>query len=682
MFAPMNQFLKELRRRRVFRTAAVYIVAAWVAIQVASEAFPGLGIAESAIRFVWIGAFLGFPVALIFSWIYEITPDGITHTPPSDPDAAPDLSLHRMDYLILGALGVVVVAVTYGLVGEIRELEILEPGVQPTAPLVLGVAVLPFDNLSEDAGNAFFASGVHEDVLTYLSRVVDLRVISRTSMLKIAETDLDVPAIGERLGVSHVLEGSVRRAGDRVRITVQLIDAATDEHVWADNYDRTLDDIFAIQTEIAQTIVARLEAALTPEEAASLADFPTTSIEAYDAYLRARERRNTAFTVAGRTDRAGIIDQLLRATELDPGFIEAWLLLVEISSHAVFNSTEVDLNRTHASDALARIRALAPDSPESDLATGIYLYWVEYDLEQALAALERAVAARPNDRTALNMLAWVARRLKRWDMAVAAARQAVLVDPASAEAHIALITILTARLEVSAAIGAAAEAARRFPESVIFRVRHADLIARHTGNVAPFREVIDVVPPSYRMVIWDAALLQGVFDDTEAVIAWFDAVDPDEHPRFRNFSNYVIGSYLLVNGDRQRAQVFFEESYSAFIAFHDAMDDAQRPRFFARRGWGAALVGDRETALEYRERGLAYAAASNDIQRANFTRFAAAMVLAVLGDADAAWRELEPLIGVRGGPTQWELATLITARHFLADSEGYQAMLAELGADE
>jgi TolB-like protein len=169
----------------------------------------------------------------------------------------------------------------------------IEPGPVASKPLQRGVAVLPFSNLSEDPNNAFFAGGVHEDILTSLSRIADLRVISRTSMLKIAEQGLDIRAIGLQLNVSHVLEGSVRRAGDRVRVTVQLIDASNDNHLWADNFDRQLDDIFAIQSEVAQKIAGQLEAELSPELAQQLAEAPTQNTEAYDLYLKSREMART-----------------------------------------------------------------------------------------------------------------------------------------------------------------------------------------------------------------------------------------------------------------------------------------------------------------------------------------------------------------------------------------------------
>jgi TolB-like protein len=182
-----------------------------------------------------------------------------------------------------------------------------------------GVAVLPFENLSEDPANAFFAGGVHEDVLTHLSRIGGLRIISRTSMIKIAERGLDVPEIGRQLGVSHVLEGSVRRAGDQVRVTVQLIEAATDNHLWAENFDRKLDDIFAIQSEIAQSIAAQLKTELSPEEISRIAQAPTDNLEAYDLYLKAREL-NRSWLGADGFDRQRVL--LEQAVAMAPDFLD------------------------------------------------------------------------------------------------------------------------------------------------------------------------------------------------------------------------------------------------------------------------------------------------------------------------------------------------------------------------
>ena len=258
--------VRELKRRNVFRMAGLYLVGAWLLVQIASTLFPAFGVPGWALRGLVIVLALGFIPAVIFAWVFEFTPDGIKR----DEEVAPGQSIapktaQRMNRLIIAGLMLALVYFGFDkfVLQHRREAAQVAPTAQVTQPAAAvvtetavapGVAVLPFENMSPDPDNAFFAGGVFEEVLTKLSKVPELRVISRTSMEQIAKQNLDVSAIGKRLGVSHVLEGSVRRAGDRVRVTVQLIEAATDNHVWAENYDRKLDDVFAIQSEIALAI--------------------------------------------------------------------------------------------------------------------------------------------------------------------------------------------------------------------------------------------------------------------------------------------------------------------------------------------------------------------------------------------------------------------------------------------
>jgi TolB-like protein len=277
-------FIRELRRRRVFRAAAVYIVAAWAVLQVADLAFQGLGIPGGAIRSVWIGVFAGFPLALIFGWRYEITADGIVRTAPMRADATADLSLKWPDYATMAALVAVAGAVVYQLVGQV--LEVREPtqaarGIHPHS-----IAVLPLDNLTGDPDQEYFVAGMHDALIADLSRISALRVISRTSTNAYKDTATAVPAIAQRLRVANVVEGSVFRTGDRVRLTIQLIDAATDEHRWADSFERELKDLIALQAELARTIARQIQVTLTPDEEFRLTSLRQVDPDVYVAYLK------------------------------------------------------------------------------------------------------------------------------------------------------------------------------------------------------------------------------------------------------------------------------------------------------------------------------------------------------------------------------------------------------------
>ncbi len=297
------------------------------------------------------------------------------------------------------------------------------------------VAVLAFANMSPDPDNAFFSDGVHEDVITQLAKIRDLRVISRTSVLAFRESKKPLKEIAGILGVAHILEGSVRRAGNRVRITAQLIDAATDDHLWAETYDRNLDDIFAIQGEIAQKIAAALKAALSPDEAKALADKPTENADAYDLYLRARGIVITELESAGDWERR--VTLLEKAVALDPNFAQAWAQLAAANAFLKFvdkyrtgdtrNNGEPALGR--AKEAMTTALRLAPDDPEVIGSYGTYLFYGFGDYAGATAQYERRAGLQPNSSTVFHDLAMLQRRQGRWADALENARRACQLDP-------------------------------------------------------------------------------------------------------------------------------------------------------------------------------------------------------------------------------------------------------------
>ena len=273
-------FARELRRRRVFRVAGIYVVVAWVAVQVFSEAFPALDIAARAIRWVWLGAILGFPLALTFGWFYDITADGIQRTPPRGPDTDVALSLRPTDFGILAALAVVAIAMGWQLSLQIRGQAV------PSSAEPLSLAVLPLDNLSGDPEQAWFVGGMHDALITELSRISGLRVISRTSTLAYAGSEKRVPQIGRELNVQKIIEGSVYKSDDRVRIVVQLIDAEDDAHVWTETYERDLVDVLRLQSDITRAIADQVQIVLTSEEERLLVNARAVDTDSYEAYLK------------------------------------------------------------------------------------------------------------------------------------------------------------------------------------------------------------------------------------------------------------------------------------------------------------------------------------------------------------------------------------------------------------
>ena len=331
--------IAELRRRNVFRVGVAYAIVAWLLIQVADVAFPALRLPDWTVTLVTALLIMGFPVALLFAWAFELTPEGIKPAKEVAPaESITHLTGRKLDFAIIGLLAtalIFVVVDSYVLEAKPEQAEVAAEQA-PAAEQVereKSIAVLLFDNLSGDAATEPFTKGIHDDILTQISKIRALKVIARTSMERLDPT-LSIPEIGTKLGVGTVLEGGVQRAGDRVRINVQLIDCKTEAHLWAETYDRELTaaNIFAFQSEIAKTVADTLRAALSPEEQDRLASIPTENLAAYEAYLLGRQR--LARTTAAAFVEA--VDYFQQAIELDPEFALAYVGLADSYVEQVF----------------------------------------------------------------------------------------------------------------------------------------------------------------------------------------------------------------------------------------------------------------------------------------------------------------------------------------------------------
>lgn len=420
------RFTRELRRRRVFRLAALYVVAAWLVLQVASLALDSWGLPEEALRFVWMGGFLGFPLALIFSWFYDLTAKGIVRTAPAETGEAVDLSLHGADFAILAALAVVAGGIAYGLIGEIREFEpseTFDAASQEIAPNT--IAVLPLENLSGDSGQQYFVDGMHEALIAGLSKVSALRVTSRTSANVYRTTDKLLPEIGRELRVASVIEGSVFRAGNRIRVTLQLIDAASDQHLWAETYDRDIEDVLALQSEVARTVAREIRVELTPREETRLATAPKVDPATYELYLRGTFFLNKSTP----EDFAKGMDFLHQAVERNPADPLAWAGLA-------FGYITLGHGPAPPPDAWPRGRAAAlralkldPDLAEGHAALADIRLYYEWDWEGAEKAFKRAFELNASDPFNHYHYAWYLALFGRMDEAIIEHKKARDLDP-------------------------------------------------------------------------------------------------------------------------------------------------------------------------------------------------------------------------------------------------------------
>src|SRR5919198_5712897 len=316
-----GNFFAELRRRNVYRAAVLYGMGAWLLAQIATQVFPFFNVPNSAVRFVIVALIAGFPIAMVLAWIYELTPEGLVRT--EDFNLARRRRFGRkIDFAIIGVLLLVIAMLVYQRLPFRTE--------SGEAIPEKSVAVLPFENRSEDKANAYFADGIQDEILTRLSKIADLKVISRTSTQRYKSAPENLPEIATQLGVAHVVEGSVQKSADAVRVNVQLINAANDSHLWADIFDRKLTDILSVESEVAKAIAEQLQAKITGQEAEVIADKPTDNPQAYDAYLRGLAYTlKTGFAPANSL---GAQKYLKEAVRLDPKFTLGWALLSYVDS--------------------------------------------------------------------------------------------------------------------------------------------------------------------------------------------------------------------------------------------------------------------------------------------------------------------------------------------------------------
>src|SRR6266446_5081154 len=409
----MSGFFEEVKRRKVYRVAVAYIIVAGGVIQLASAAFPAWELPNWALRLVIVLLLIGFPIALILAWAFDVTPEGIRST----PSAAAPRTHRRRNIIMLVATGVMASAIAGFF---------LLPRVSSARKIDKSIAVLPFENLSDDKENAYFADGIQDDVLTNLSKIGDLKVISRTSVMPYRGKASNVREIGKALGVATILEGSVRRFGNRVRVNVQLINTENDQHIWAEDYDRDLTDVFAIQTDLAQKIVGELQAKLSPAEQARIERKPTENGEAYLAFVQAHDLQ-CAVEDTGKLKQS---EQLYaRAIELDPKFALALARYSQLQSW-LFHTVEPTRERRQKARTLAeQALQLQPDLPEAHLAMGLSYYYGDNNYDAAQKEFEITRRGLPNESEVYLALAAIQRRQGKWAESTANFEKAASLNP-------------------------------------------------------------------------------------------------------------------------------------------------------------------------------------------------------------------------------------------------------------
>jgi len=419
-----GNFFSELKRRNVYKVAVAYAIVGWLLVQIATQVFPFLEIPNWVVRLVIALVVIGFPIALVLAWAFEATPEGIKRTEVADAMHEHSRGKAWIYIVIIGAA----ISVALFFIGRYTAGN--NASAARTELPAKSIAVLPFENLSDDKGAAYFADGIQDEILTKLASIADLKVISRTSTAKYKSKPEDLKTVSQQLGVATVLEGSVQKAVNKVRVNVQLIDARADSHLWAKTYDRDLADVFAIQSEIAQEIADSLQAKLSPAEANTLASAPTKDTQAYDLFLKGEFEQR----VANSNFRSESFDLAVRwykeAIARDPNFALAiaQLAICQLRRHWLTDPlTEAEV--IDAGKMAKQALTLVPDLAEAHIAVGLFHYYGFREYEPALTEFQRALQLQPNNALALSFVAFVHRRQGKWDLTLDELKKSIELNP-------------------------------------------------------------------------------------------------------------------------------------------------------------------------------------------------------------------------------------------------------------
>jgi len=628
-------FFEEVRRRKVYRVAAGYVIAAGGIIQLASAAFPAWELPSWTLRVLIVSLLMGFPVALMLAWAFDITPDGIQVT----PDGTTSKSHTRRNMILLIAGGLILSAAA-GL--------FLLPRVA-AHKIDRSIAVLPFQNLSDEKENAYFADGVQDDLLTNLSKIGDLKVISRTSVMPYRATQSNAREIGKALGVGTILEGSVRRVGNRVRVNVQLINAENDQHIWAEDYDRELTDVFAIQSDLAQQIASELRAKLSPIEKALIERKPTENSEAYLAFVEGHDLLTRPDRLRADTEKS---EQLFeRATRLDPNFARAFAALGWVEDWMYHSFDPTPARKAKAQAAAEEAVRLQPDLPEAHLALGFYHYYCERNYQSALGEFAIARKSLPNSADVYLAIGAIQRRQGKWAESTANMEKAASLSPKDAFLLVNLADNYRAADDFEHADKVFDRAIEVAPNSVSARTGKAMLAVDLKGDLSEIDRQLAQIHPGANS---DAEgtfgrayllMLQRKFHDAVAILKQLPAdVRSDEKPK-----EYLEGALYTFVNDKEHARSAFHRARSILEkAIQQGSDDASRHIVL---GMVLAGLGEKDAAIAEGKRAVALLPESQDALDGPKMTLMLAQIYAWTGENDAALELLERSLITPAGVT-------------------------------
>ncbi|HWG65978.1 MAG TPA: hypothetical protein VN662_00980 [Rhodanobacteraceae bacterium] len=670
-----RSWLRELRRRHVFRVAAAYAVVGWLLIQIATQVFPFFHIPDWSVRLLVLLVLAGFPVALVLAWAFDATPHGIVR---SDPEGQPVLRRGPRGTMAIGVIGAVI-AIVIGAAywwshrGGVAP---VPPAAQVAAapnaskmpaaamhasatgnlalpqtmagliPVELkSIAVLPFENMSADPDNRYFAEGMQDMILTKLADIGDLKVISRTSTEKYASRPGNLKAVARQLAVANILEGSVQKVGKQVLINVQLIDARTDDHLWAQAYTRTLDNVFGVEGEVAQQIAQALHAKLSEREQQALTAKPTQNADAWDAYLRGlASSLGAGGNAADYRRTSGFYAD---AVKRDPDFALAWARLSEIDSR----TWQMHFDRSPSLAAAAKQAAdtalkLAPDGGEAWLARGFYLARVESNYPEAIDALTKARTRLPNSGEVLAAFSDIEARQGQWKQAINNIDMTSVVDPRNTRLLLQHVRLHTMRREWPDASAVLAHALAIAPDDVSL-IACAASIAQAQGHVDKAQALLAPLqgrpddPSAFR-----TRVMQWLYQHqyAAAIQALQTAIAKSESTPDSDISDdwYLLGFTQQLAGNAAAARATWQAASGKLAAMQKTLPD--EPDIAADLGLVYAGLGEKDKALAEGERAMRLQPASADATQGPAWQEQRARIEAQAGETARAMTDLQHLL--------------------------------------
>ena len=629
-------FFEELKQRKVYRTAAAYAVVAFIIMQIVEIVFPIFGIPDWAGRMIIILIFIGFPVIIVFSWLFDVTNKGIVRSQPMETsDTRATFGKKRSWFAIVG----IILGIGLGYYVAVGF------GKSETSPVDTraSIAVLPFDNMSEGENDDYFSDGITEDIITYLSKIEGLKVISRTSVMQYKDTKMNIKDIARELGVTNILEGSVRRAGDQVRITGQLIDAITDEHLWADIFDRNMANIFTVQTEVAKSIAAALETEMTDKDVERLNKTMTTNPDAYELLQKTKPLK--WFIKEENTKKMELYE---KAAMLDPKSAYIQSRLGEIHSWIYFlgmDRSEARLANSKA--ALDKAMDLDPLLAEVHQSVGFY-YYIQADYETALKEFALADRLEPNNVETLWRQALVYRRQGKFQESYDLMEKCMEMDPKNYQYPNQLIgmsTLLGLTEKFDNYYSIAKDMGMELGMGL--GLNNTEKFGRN-GDIDEFKKVVEEAKKIdheswFYGEISFYYLISGDYDNAIKNINRMKEEDAINQTIYRN-NDYLLGIVYKTKGDKEKANQYFEK---ALLDVNQKLAELPNDeRFLFSKGKILAYLGRFEEAIKNGEKAIARKSIETDKLQGGDYNYQLAKIYVLVGEFDLALKELRKVYNV------------------------------------